>query len=256
MAIHYYMTVFPMEALIASQLEPEQFASYMALGDKKAAAEQLMFVEVDGGFGNFFDWTFAEKKCVPHSDGRAKNSLYLGVYRVLENIPLSAMGSLYLVTKDGRSLVLEKGEYKAPKDWKGYALYREYCPMSPLAVSTLDPKNYGDYMTDANNKVHVPAIFFADLKVGNIDDIENSGNVGQIYDKNLAHLRDCVHSLQAGKGKMTKIVDRSNFDSSFYQIIDNGLYIANKDGILMYSMPSKEELKKIGYDWGRSAQIF
>lgn len=256
MAVHYYMTVFPMEALIASELEPEHFASYMALGDRKAAAEQLMFIEVDGGFGSFFDWNYAEKKCVPHSDGRVKNSLYLGVYRVLENVPSKALKSLYLVTKDGRSLMLEKSEYKTPKDWKGYALYREYCPMSPLAVSTLDPKNYGEHMTDKTSKVHVPAIFFADLKLGDPDNIENSGNVGQIYDKNLEHLRSCVHTLQAGKGKMTKIVDRSNFDSSFYQIVDNGMYFANHDGLVMYPMPSRDELKKIDYDWGKSALIF
>ncbi len=256
MALHYYMTVFPMEALVASQLEPEHFASYMALGDKKAAAEQLMFVEIEGGFGKYFDWEFAERKCVPHSDGRPKNSLYLSVYRVLENIQLTAMGSLYLVTKDGRSLVLEKKGYSAPANWKGYALYREYCPMSPLAVSSLDPKKYGEHMTEENNKVHVPTLFFADLKLGNVDNIEESGNVGQIYDKNLEHLQSCVHALQAGKGKMTKIVDRSNFNSSFYQIIDNGLYISSGDDIIMYPMPSRDELKKIDYDWGRSALIF
>ncbi len=256
MTVHYYMTVFPMEALIASQLEPEQFGSYMALGSKKAAAEQLMFIEVAGGFGSFFDWDFADRKCVPHSDGRLKNSLYLSTYRVLENVPLSAMGSLYLVTKDGRSLKLDKSEYKAPENWIGYALYREYAPMSPLAVSTLDPKNYGEYMTETGNKVHVPAIFFADLKIGNIDDIENSGNVGQIYDKNLAHLKDCITSLQSGKGKMTKIVDRSNFNSSFYQIIDNGFYVSGSEGIGYYAMPTRDELKKLDYDWGKSALIF
>ena len=256
MAVHYYMTVFPMEALIASQLEPVNFGSYMALGDKKATAEQLMFIEVNGGFGSYFDWDFASKKCVPHSDGRLKNSLYLSTYRVLENVPQSAMESLYLVTKDGRSLQLDKEEYKAPENWIGYALYREYAPMSPLAVSTLDPKNYGKYMTDSTNKVYVPTILFADLKVGNIDDIENSGNVGQIYDKNLAHLKDCIHSLQSGKGKMTKIVDRSNFNSSFYQIIDNGFYISSSEGISRYAMPSREKLKNLNYDWGRSALIF
>lgn len=256
MAIHYYMTVFPMEALIASELEPGNFASYMALGDRKAAAEQLMFIEVNGDFGDFFDWDYAAKKCVPHSDGRPKSSLYLGVYRVLENVPLSALGSLYLVTKDGRSLVLDKTEYQAPQNWMGYALYREYCPMSPLAVSTLDPKNYGEHMTNEKSKVHVPAIFFADLKLGDPDNIENSGNVGQIYDKNREHLSSCVHALQDGKGKMTKIVDRSNYNSSFYQIVDNGLYFANQEGVAMYPMPGRDELKKIDYDWGRSALIF
>jgi hypothetical protein len=245
-----------MEAMIASQLEPEQFGSYMALGDTKAAAEQLMFMEINGGFGTFFDWDFADKKCIPHSDGRPKRSLYLSVYRALENIPLDAMSTLYLVTKDGRSLAIEKGDYTPPLNWTGYALYREYCPMSPLAVSTLDPKNFGDFLTDPLNKVHAPTIFFADLAAGNPDDIENSGNVGQIYNRNLEHLKECIHSLQSGKGKMTKIVDRSNFSTSFYQIIDNGFYAATQDGLVMYAFPSREELKKKNYDWAKSSQIF
>lgn len=256
MAVHYYMTVFPTEALIASQLKPEQFAAYMALGDRKAAADQLMFIEVEGGFGSAFDWEYARKKCVPHSDGRLKNSLYLGVYRVLEQLPLEALGKLYLVTKDGRALCLEKSDYKAPENWIGYALYREYCPMSPLAVSTLDPKNYGDYMTEGANKVHVPALFFADLNIGDPEDVENSGNVGQIYDKNLDHLRSCIRSLQAGKGKMIKVVDRSNYNSSFYQIVQNGFYFVRAGGIVRYPMPDRETLKKKHYDWGRSALIF
>lgn len=256
MAVHYYLTVFPMEAMVASQLEPEQFGAYMALGDTKAAAEQLMFIEVDGGFGDFFDWDYAEKKCVPHSDGRPKRSLYLSVYRALENVPLDSLGTMYLVTKDGRSLAIDKSEYKAPADWQGFALYREYCPMSPLAVSTLDPKNYGDYMTDPVNKVHAPSILFADLRVGNLDDLENTGNVGNIYDKNIEHLRDCVSSLKSGKRKMTKIVDRSNFNTSFYQILGEGLYVSKETGIVMYPMPDRDALKKNHYDWAKSALIY
>jgi len=256
MTIHYYLTVFPMEALIASQLEPGEFAAYMSLGDSKAAAEQLMFIEVNGGFGSHFDWSFAQKKCIPHSDGRLKHSLYLSVYRVLEFIELNSLKELYLVTKDGRYLAIEKSVYKTPENWAGYALYREYCPMSPLAVSTLDPKNYGDYMTDPMNKVHAPTFFYADLKIGNPDDIENTGNVGHLYEKNHQHLKECIHSLQSGKRKMTKIVDRSNFNTSFYQIIDNGFYAATQSDIVMYPFPDRESLKKNNYDWAKSAMIF
>ena len=197
-----------------------------------------------------------KKKCTAHSDGRPKRSLYLSVYRALENIPLHAMGTLYLVTKDGRSLAIEKSDYRSSDNWLGYALYREYCPLTPLAVSTLDPKNFGDLLTDPNNKVHAPTILFADLTIGNPDDIENSGNVGQIYDRNLEHLRDCIHSLQSGKRKMTKIVDRSNFNTSFYQIIANGFYAATQEGVVMYAFPSRDDLKNSNYDWAKSAQIF
>ncbi|MDA3850590.1 MAG: hypothetical protein PF447_04895 [Spirochaetaceae bacterium] len=256
MAIHYYFMAFPMEALVASELDPEHFATYMATGKTKSTAESLIFVEIEGGFGSDFDWDYAEKKCVPHSDGRPKNSLYLSIYRTLEHIPLESLGTLYLVTRDGRALPIEKGEYKNNNEWLGYALYKELCPVSPLAVSALDAKNFGDYMTDEKSKIHIPAIFFADLKIVDFKDMKNSGNVGNIYDGKTEHLINCIENLQSGKGKLLKVVDRSYVTKFGYQVIDNGLYVANSRGIVMYQMPSRETLKKDWYDWGRSAMIF
>jgi hypothetical protein len=94
MNIHYYVTLFPVEALIASQLDPMQFGSYMATGSKKGSYENIIFAEIDGGFGDYFDWQYAREKCVPHQNGDPKNSLYLSVNRTLEHIPLSTLRSL------------------------------------------------------------------------------------------------------------------------------------------------------------------
>ena len=74
MTIHYYLTVFPTEGLIASQLGPEDFGSYMATGSKKGTAEHLIFIEVSGEFGSYFDWDYARQNCVQHSDERPKHS--------------------------------------------------------------------------------------------------------------------------------------------------------------------------------------
>lgn len=257
MSIHYYFTVFPMEAMIASELEPERFGSYMAIGQKKMGSnEKLIFIEVDGGFGKDFDWEYAVKKCVPHHDGRAKNSVYLSVYRVLENIPSEALGDLYLTTMDGRSLKLTKGEYAHPDKWKGYALYKELCPVTPLVVSINNPEKFAEYMTTPINKVSVPAIVFADMKVVTPEDYENSGNLGDEYDGNLEHLKACIDSLNDGHGKVTKTVDRSAMGKFSYQAIETGLYVATKNGIVLYAMPDRETLKKENYDWAKSAQIF
>jgi predicted HD phosphohydrolase len=87
MKIRYYFSIFPMEALIASQLEPVHFGSYMATGTKKGSAEKIIFCELLHDFGDYFDWNYAHERCVPHPTGEPKNSLYLAVYRVLENIP-------------------------------------------------------------------------------------------------------------------------------------------------------------------------
>ncbi len=255
--IHYYFIFSPNEALIASQLGPKEFGMYMAQGSKKGAAEQLMFSEISGGFGDNFDWAYAEKNCVNHSDGRPKNSLYLSIYRVLEHLPLDAFMMTYLVTKDGRTLSLDQEKYSSPVNWAGFALYKELCPVPPLIVSSLQPKELGQHIVGGNaEKITVPALIFTDIKVIDIDDMKNSGNVGGMYDRSLDHLKECIASLESGKGKKTKTVDRS-FNSKFsYQIIDNGVFVVKGEEIIFFRMPSHEVLRETAYDWARSANIF
>ena len=91
MEVYYYLTVFPSEALIASQLNPEQFGAYMATGSKKGSAERLIFIEVEPGFGDYFDWKYAGERTVPHPNGDPKHSVYLSVYRALEHTPVDVM---------------------------------------------------------------------------------------------------------------------------------------------------------------------
>lgn len=254
--IHYYLTISPMEALVASQLDAAAFGSYMATGSRKGAAEQLMFIEVTGGFGDWFDWGFAEERCVAHADGEPKHSLYLSIYRTLEHVPTSMMGSLHLVTKDGRSLELQRGSYVHPQGWQGYALYKELCPVSPLVASSLLPDAFGAYLVSSTDKVTVPALVFADIRIIDLDDLEHSGNIGTMYDRKLDHLKDCIGAVQAGEGKKTKTVDRS-FSSKFtYQTIASGIYVATQEGMLFYAMPDSETLARHHYDWARSANIF
>ncbi len=164
---------------------------------------------------------------------------------------------VYLVTKDGRTLSLEKEEYQTPENWKGFGLYKELSPVHPLIVSSLNPKDLADYIINGTTKkISVPALIFTDIKVIDFDDMQHSGNIGGMYDRNLDHLKACIASLQESDEKMTKTVDRS-FDSKFtYQIIDNGIYIARDRSIIFFRMPSRELLKASAYDWGRSANIF
>ena len=256
--IHYYFLFSPIEALIASQLEPKAFGMYMAQGSKKGSAEQLMFAEVKGEFGDFFDWDYAKERCVKHPDGQPKTSVYLSIYRVLENIPTDAFMMAYLVTKDGRTLSLEQAPYKDPENWKGYALYKELCPVHPLIVSTLNPRELGEYViSGTEKKLTLPALVFTDIRVIDFNNLENSGNIGSMYDRDLDHLKECIMTLKTGKGtKKTKTVDRS-FSSKFtYQIIESGIYIVRGKDIIFFRMPTREELRETAYDWGRSANIF
>lgn len=255
--VYYYVVFFPIEAMIASQLNPKLFGSYMAKGSKKGSAERLMFAEVEPGFGDYFDWEFAKNKCVPRKDGTLKHSLYLSIYRVIEHIPLAQYKDIYLVTKDGSTLPLSQEPYRSPSNWAGYGLYKEFCPVHPFIASSLEPKALADYIiNDTEKKITVPAIIFSDVKRIDFDEKEKTGNIGSMYDRDRDHLLDCIDTVKNHPGKLTKTIDRS-FDSKFtYQIVDTGFYIAKGKSILFYPMPSREALKEIDYDWGRSAYIF
>lgn len=255
MQTHYYLTVFPSEALIASQLEPVQFGSYMATGSRKGSSERLIFIEIEGRCTDEFDWEYAEKRCVPHPNGDPKHSVYLTVYRALEKIPLSAFGSLYLTTQDGRTLGLEKSAYSEPRSRHNFRVYKELCPVSPVVVSALHPDQFCAYITDPDIKIAVPAIVFADLKTPNLDDPDNSGNIGNMYSGKMNHLLECIAAVESDASKKNKTFDRSNVESFTFQVIDHGIYVGSGKEIIMYRMPGIEEIKNIDYDWGRSALI-
>ena len=164
---------------------------------------------------------------------------------------------LWLVTKDGRSLFLKPAEYVDPEPWTGSALYQELCPARPLVVSALNPKHFAEYIVEDSSKVTMPAIFFADLVMPGLEDHAYTGNVGGYFDTMLEHLKACVEDLRMGKGKMSKVVDRSSSASFNYQVIGRGLYVGGRGGkVVFYPMPSRVELKKKHYDWGKSALIF
>jgi len=134
MTIHLYFSLIP-EALIASMLGPEQFGQYYATGHKYKSKGQAIFFEVDPNQAIFFevDPNFRHeffnideglKRCVAHPDGTPKNSVYIAVYRVLEHIPISALGKLYLSTAYGQTLGLSRTDAFPAKE-KGLHMYQE-----------------------------------------------------------------------------------------------------------------------------------
>lgn len=254
MEVHYYLSVNPLEALIASQLDPVQFGQYMSTGKKNGSYERIMFAEVEGDFGNDFDWAYAKERTVPHEDGAPKHSVWLSVYRSLEHLDFSSLKALYLTTKDGRSLEIKPQEFDTSLTPGDYFIYQELCPITPLVVSRLNPMEFSEYMTDTSNKVHVPKLVFADLKTVDPDDYENTGNIGGAYDRNLDHLRDCIRDVTTQKDKPNKNVERS-VEGFSYAMINHGIYFGEGTHVVYFPMPSQEDLRSTHYDWARSANI-
>jgi len=254
METYYYLSVYPVEALIASQLPPEDFGRYMAIGKEYGSHEKIMFIEIESGFGSYFDWKYAEEQCVPLQDGTPKNSVWLSVYRVLEHVPVSVMKSLHLTTADGRTLELSKEEYPVGDKKRAFYVYQELCPITPLVVSCLRPKDFCALLTNGSSKVWVPQVLFSDLKVIDFENPESTGNIGPIYDRNLEHLKACVKAVTTPGAKPNKNVERSMMSFS-YQIINSGVYVGSAEEMAFYRMKTIDEIRRDNYGWGRSALL-
>jgi hypothetical protein len=254
MSLHYYLSLFPTEALIASELDPGAFGVYMATASHRGSSEPTTIIEIEGEFGDDFDWQFAKEKCA--ATETPKNSVYLSIYRTLEHIPLTKLGTLYLVTRDGRSLPLEPelihGDIHQTEE---FYLYQELCPVRPVVVTTLGPLQFSAYMVDEETKIHLPRIAFADLKVIDLDNINDAGNIGCLYHQNITHLKNCIESVIRKKTVGAKTLDRARVESFTYNLINTGIYIGDKEGMMYYRMKSPRELDMYHHAWGKSALI-
>jgi hypothetical protein len=251
---HLYLSMIP-EALIASQLSPEEFGVYYAIGGEKKSRGQAIFFEIDPEFRT--DELPVEeglRRCVPHDDGSPKRSVYISVYRALERVSLDAILKMYLVTQDGRVLPLDAAE-SCPDDSSGLHLYQEIAPVNPLVVSTLGPLDFFDLIVrNPTSLLTLPAVCFAELRLGDLRTDPEYGPVGDLPYSNIDHLRQCLVDLRT-KTVHTKMVDRVSSPSFAYRTLKSGIFIGNAERLLCYPMPSQEELKTHHYRWWRSAEM-
>lgn len=253
MNTYLYLSLIP-ESLIASQLSPDAFGSYYAVGEQKRARGQAMFFEVDPDFrSEAFKMEDIERRCVARPDGQPRRSVYLGIYRVLERVPFSALGKLYLVTGDGRTLGLDKDEWKSI-DREENHLYQEICPVSPRIVSRLDPPSFARNISNPENAVSLEALAFCELELGKLATDADSPDVGLLPYSNIGHLRDCLKELRAKPKKVSKTVNRGLQTDFLYRTVKGGFYVASREGLLHYPMPSVERLEREHFRWWRSAQ--
>lgn len=252
MTIHLYLSLLP-EALIASMLAPEEFGVYYATGNEKKSSGRAIFFELDPDFrSDFFRIDEGYSRCIPHEDGSPKSSIYISVYRVLEHVPPSVMKKLYLTTKDGRTLGLEPSQ-EFPKFDEPYHLYQEIAPVSPMVVSKLDPvKFYNLIAQNPESLITLPAICFAELRLGELAQNPAKGAVGDLPYEQIDHLRTCLIGL---RNKQTKMVDRVSNASFPYHTIQSGIYVGVQNQLVFFPLPSIELLNEKHRNWWRSAKF-
>ena len=254
MDVHLYLSMIP-EALIASMLTPEEFGVYYAVGTAKKSRGQAIFCEIDPDFRhNYFRIEEGIRRCVPHEDGSLKRSIYISVYRALEHISLDAIRRLYLVTQDGRVLGLESSQ-DLPENMVGLHLYQEITPVHPLVVSTLGPREFYDLIVKSpTSLLSLPAICFAELRLGELAEDPERGAVRDLPYSDIAHLRQCLMDLRT-KTVHSKMVNRIQPALFPYRTIKSGIFVGNEEGLLYFPLPSQEELRAKYYRWWRSANM-
>lgn len=251
---HIYVSLMP-EALVMSQLGPEEFGTYYSVGPERKTQGQAAFFEIDPGFRDpFFPIDQALALCEPHKDGSPKRSVYCAVYRVVEHVPVSALGKLYLVTKDGRTLGVDRAP-SVPDDPNGLHLYHEIAPLHPLVVSTLGPRAFHSFfMGDTKKNIGVPALCWVECKLGELATNPEMGDVRDLPYENIDHLRSCLVQLKT-KNVVTKIVERLNPSTFAYRTIKNGVFYGSGKELAMFPLPPVEALKNAHYQWWRSANM-
>jgi hypothetical protein len=254
MTIHLYLSLIP-EALIASMLSPDEFGTYYAVGTTKKQHGEAMFIELDPDFRHdFFRIEEGIKRCRPHPDGTPKKSVYIATYRVLEHVPLEAMKELYLVTAYGQSLALQPtGDF--PTDGDALHMYQEIAPVTPLVVSAHNPLDFYTFLIkDPESMVHLPAVAFAELRLGALAEDPEFGAVADLPYDYMHHLRECLMEVKT-KRLHTKMVNRVQAPEFPYRTIKNGIFVGKQEGLLYFPLPPREALRSEHYRWWRSANV-
>lgn len=251
MRVYLYLIASRIEALVASHLDPAAFGLYMAVGPKRQTSGRVVFFEVDPTLrSDYFRLGDLAAVCPPQTDGSPKPSKYLRVYRVLEHIPLAALGKLFLTTNDGLVLELSPQSYDEQEAQTGPFFYQELCPLTPQVVATVPPHAFLKQMTAPENPVSVPKLFFADLRL----EFEENGRISErLPYPDQGHILECLRELETRVGKTTKTVSRSPHVYAFYRTIRRGFYVGDTAGLKFYPYPDRQELQIKHSTWWHSA---
>ena len=250
---YLYLSLVP-ESLVASMLPPREFGAYLTVSNQKRSRRQAIYFEVKSDFSSdFFNMSLVAEKCVAHADGKPKRSFFLAIYRVLEHVPLQALGNLYLATKDGR--VLELAASDLPSGFADkYFLYDEICPVHPLVASSLNPVEFCRFITNPSNTLHVPRICFSDVDLYEMAAGPDRTPPPEVQHPLMLHIRNCLLELENTE-KRTKTVDRTHLMGSWARRMKYGLFVGDQQGLLYFPFPSPEELETTHRQWWRSASI-
>jgi hypothetical protein len=254
---HLYLILFPNEALVASQLTPEEFGQHYSIGSARHFMGKVIFAEVDINYRHELlridEYLNLTESGIP---GRPKRTKFVQSYRALESIDFSALQKLYLVTTDGGVLGLDS--VVQPEDYGDHRirLYQEICPLRLLVASSLDPRQFGHYITIETWSKGAPKLFFTQYDIDVEEMVANNAvhafNVGPLPNVNPTNLPTALKELKEDPKKKTKTVSLNpNLDFVSYKAIKHGFWFSDGSNTIFYRMPGLDELHEKHNSWWR-----
>ncbi len=255
---HLYMIIYPINALVASQLNPADFGQHYS-GSSRHQKGKVIFAELDINFRDPFfiiDEKLAETVAYP--DGRPKRTKFIASYAVLEHVDFNAILSLYLVTSNGRVLKLNKKEYTAVNQPGLIRLYQEICPLENMVASTFDQREFGNFITNVSKSKGAPKIVFTQIDF-NIEEFYEMNKGKEILTSKIPDLNP--YMLKEAFTELTKIPDKKIKTVSLASIlreipftfVRHGYWFFDKKDMFFFAMPDETELETKHFDWWKFA---
>ncbi|NOY59874.1 MAG: hypothetical protein GXO75_13240 [Calditrichaeota bacterium] len=258
-AKHLYMTVFPNNSLIASQLTPEAFAKHYILGSAKHYKGKMIFAEIDINFRDpYFAIDDYLAQTVAHEDGSPKKTKFIASYAVLEHVPLNVIKSLYLATASGLALKLTPKPYTAINEPGLIRIFQEITPLQNLVATNLDQRSFGKYITTGTRSKGAPKIAFTQIEL-DVDEFlaENKDRnffASPIPGHHPYRLYECLLELHGNPHKKTKTISLGSLLADIpYTRIRHGFWFDDGKECLFFPMPSLEEMKDNYFRWLKAA---
>lgn len=252
---HLYMIIFPINALVSSQLEPERFGEHYTMSSAKHFSGKVIFAELDPNFRNeYFEIDRYLSLTVPHEDGSPKRTKFISSYKVLENVDLSAINKLFLVTTNGKVLPIESAEYTAYNEPGLIRIYQEISPLQTLVASTKDQREFGRFITTQTRSKGAPKICFTQIDF-NIDDFFRQNKNRDIYTIELPEVNpyrfyECIMELKNNPEKLTKTISLGSILADIsYKFLRHGFWFAAGDDLKFFPMPTMHDLENKYFYW-------
>ncbi len=255
---HLYAIVHPSHALVASQLEPAQFARHYLAGSIRHYSGKVIFAKVDPSFRHpYFRIDEVLEQVDVHDDGRPKATKYVSVYRVLEHLDFTKLTNLYLSTPEGAVLELSPSEEVQTREAGPLRIFAEIAPVRLLVLTRTNFIEFGRHVTNPDEYHSVPSIVYTQIEFDAeafLNDFEENPMLPSPLPKvHPSKLRDAILEMKRRPRKPVKglFVD-SSFDVIPYRIVRHGFMFARGDEYRFFRLPSIHEIEKTNYKFWKA----